>query len=382
MTIEWVRFGDALELQRRLVEPELDRNYVEVGVRSFGRGLFFKEPTSGAEIGSKRVFAIEPNDLVVSNIFAWEGAVAVAGERAAGAIGSHRFMTWTTVGDDIHIPFVAHFFASEVGLELLRGASPGSAGRNRTLSIKNLQEIKIPLPPIDEQRRIAAHLDSVGQIVNPRTDQGRLSMRATQGLLAQVMTSFEGRALLGDIAEVNPRCQRDVPDKVSFVPMAAVSGKKGEILGAEVRERESLASGYKQIISGDLIFARITPCMQNRKAAIYRSQDLPVAYGSTEFHVIRTDSLMAEWLQVVVRTDWFIEQAKSAFSGTAGQQRVPASFLEGVEVPVPTDIERAVNRARKLFTLQERLTDVSAQLASRRAALLPAARNEIFNAMR
>src|SRR5665647_607445 len=94
MSVSDMRIGDILKLERRAVVVEPGKTYREIGVRSFGRGLFEKEPTSGADLGSKRVFHVHPGDLVVSNIFAWEGAVAVAQEQHEGTIGSHRFMTW------------------------------------------------------------------------------------------------------------------------------------------------------------------------------------------------------------------------------------------------------------------------------------------------
>lgn len=158
---ERVQVRKVLRLERRPVEVELDREYTEVGIRSFGRGIFHKEPVLGLELGNKRVFFIKPGDLVISNVFAWEGAIAMASEAEAGTIGSHRFMTFLPVDDRIDIRWATWFFRSEPGLELIRRASPGSAGRNRTLAIDRFESLEIPLPPIDEQRHVAAHLDAL-----------------------------------------------------------------------------------------------------------------------------------------------------------------------------------------------------------------------------
>lgn len=175
MTVERVRAGEVLELQRRSVEVTLDESYEEIGIRSFGRGVFHKEPVSGATLGSKRVFHIRPGDLLLSNVFAWEGAIAVASEAEHGKIGSHRFMTYTPVGERIDTAWASWFFRGEAGLELIRQASPGSAGRNRTLAIDRFEALEIPLPPIDEQRRVAAHLDHLA----------RCSAEASSGLNRQ-----------------------------------------------------------------------------------------------------------------------------------------------------------------------------------------------------
>ena len=157
---------DMLTLERRTVVVEPGKSYREIGVRSFGRGLFEKEPTTAADLGNKRVFHIQPGDFVVSNIFAWEGAVAVADARHEGTIGSHRFMTWVTKTSGVDVQYLRHYFASDLGLGQLRSASPGSAGRNRTLSIKNFENIVIPRPALEEQRRIATHLDSLDGLVD------------------------------------------------------------------------------------------------------------------------------------------------------------------------------------------------------------------------
>lgn len=188
------KVGEILTLTRRPVEVHLDESYEEIGIRSFGRGIFHKEPVSGAELGSKRVFRIEPGDLLLSNVFAWEGAVALAGQTERGKIGSHRFMTYTPVDDRIDTNWASWFFRSEPGLELIRKASPGSAGRNKTLAIDRFEALEIPLPPIDEQRRIAASLDRVAVAA---AEAARLADRASK-LSAALAVSLATRPDVSD----------------------------------------------------------------------------------------------------------------------------------------------------------------------------------------
>jgi len=161
VTTRRVRVGDVLRLERRPVTVDPLRDYQEIGVRSFGRGIFHKEPVAGAELGVKRVFGIEPGDLVVSNVFAWEGAVALASERESGMIGSHRFMTYVPRDERLLPAWAAWFFVSEPGVELLGAASPGSAGRNRTLAIERFENLEIPVPSRKEQVKVAVALDRI-----------------------------------------------------------------------------------------------------------------------------------------------------------------------------------------------------------------------------
>lgn len=130
-------------------------------MRSFGRGIFHKEPVLGAELGNKRVFRMAPGDLVFSNVFAWEGAVALATTAERGMIGSHRFLTYIADPDVADAAYLRYLFVSERGVALLRGASPGSAGRNRTLAIDRFAQVEIKLPGVDEQRRVAGQLHYV-----------------------------------------------------------------------------------------------------------------------------------------------------------------------------------------------------------------------------
>ena len=143
---------DVAPLVRRPVQVEAEKAYAELGIRSFGKGTFHKPVLSGFEIGSKRIFRIEAGDLLFSNVFAWEGAIAIARGEDAGRVGSHRFMSCVPRPGIVTPGFLRFFFLTSEGLELVRGASPGGAGRNRTLGIDGLASIEVPVPSIDAQR--------------------------------------------------------------------------------------------------------------------------------------------------------------------------------------------------------------------------------------
>lgn len=154
------RMGDIAPLVRRPVETHADQIYREIGIRSFVKGVFHKTPSTGLEIGSKRVFAVEPGDLLFNIVFAWEGAVAVATDAERGMIGSHRFLTCVTDKNRVDARFLNYWFSRGEGRDRLLWASPGGAGRNRTLGIDKLSALEVPLPPLDDQRRIVARIDA------------------------------------------------------------------------------------------------------------------------------------------------------------------------------------------------------------------------------
>jgi type I restriction enzyme, S subunit len=137
---------------RRPVEIDISSRYREVGARSFGKGLFVKPDFDGAEATWQKPVWIEEGDLVLSNIKAWEGAISVAGKNHAGCIASHRYITCVPDKNCATVDFLAYFLLSPDGLEKIGFASPGTADRNRTLSLTNLGKIEVPLPPLNIQQ--------------------------------------------------------------------------------------------------------------------------------------------------------------------------------------------------------------------------------------
>lgn len=136
---------------RRSVTIDIDKRYREVGARSFGKGLFVKPDFDGADATWQKPVWINAGDVVLSNIKAWEGAIAVAGAEHDGCIASHRYITCAPVPSVLTAGFLKYFLLSPEGLEQIGFASPGTADRNRTLSLTNLGKIEVPLPPIASQ---------------------------------------------------------------------------------------------------------------------------------------------------------------------------------------------------------------------------------------
>jgi type I restriction enzyme S subunit len=139
-------------------------DFPEVGIRSFGKGTFHKPVLSRAQLANKRVFRVQSGDLVFMNVFAWEGAIAVAKPKDEDRVASHRFMTHVVDQKQATPEFLCHHFLTEHGLEQIRGASPGSAGRNRTLGITKLHAIKVPVPPMREQKRFSAMVKKLDEL--------------------------------------------------------------------------------------------------------------------------------------------------------------------------------------------------------------------------
>lgn len=144
---------------------------------------------------------------------------------------------------------------------------------------------------------------------------------------------------LGEVCAVNPkrpRLHREDNIPTSFVPMSAVDEATGTFTAIQLRPFAEVRKGYTYFEEGDVLFAKITPCMENGKAAIARGLTDGIGFGSTEFHVLRPSAMvLGEWVWYFVRQERFRSAAKAAFRGGVGQQRVPQDFLEHYLIPLP-----------------------------------------------
>ena len=169
---------------------------------------------------------------------------------------------------------------------------------------------------------------------------------------------------LPDVAELNPRRFTEQPsdsDLVSFVPMKAVEEESGRLNAAEHRLWGEVKKGYTAFQNGDVIFAKITPCMENGKFAFASGLHAGRAAGSTEFHVLRAKpGLDARYLMHFLFTPEVRRAAKMNMKGAAGQLRVPTQFLEGLRIPVPS-IEQ---QREAVAYLDEQLSRLDASMAA------------------
>ncbi len=150
---------------------------------------------------------------------------------------------------------------------------------------------------------------------------------------------------LGEVVQVNPPKKKlnevSEEQKCTFIPMPAVSDKTGKIEEPEEREYRKVKKGYTFFLENDVLFAKITPCMENGKSAIARQLKNGFGYGSTEFHVLRTSEYVNEqYIHYLVRSQRFRAKAKREMTGAVGQQRVPKEFLLNYPFPLPPKEEQ------------------------------------------
>ena len=238
------------------------------------------------------------------------------------------------------------FFVLEYFVPVLQ-----SMGRGQTfteISKGQVETFGIPLPSLPEQIRIAAKIQELMQEVERARTACEKQLEAAKALLAaflrEVFESEEAkkweRKRLGEVCQINPsrpkNFHRSHDSLTSFVPMAAVDEDIGTISKPEAMPYSKVAKGYTYFEENNVLFAKITPCMQNGKHVIARNLIDGIGFGTTEFHVLRpSHEILPEWVWYFIRQPHFLKEAMAYFTGAVGQQRVPATFLSNSIIPLP-----------------------------------------------
>ena len=224
-----------------------------------------------------------------------------------------------------------------------------SLGRGATfkeISKAIVENIEIPLPEVEEQKRIAARFERLLRLIQLQKAELEELDKLVKSRFIELFgipgTDAFGWGLvpLGSVCSVNPKKSHDPRlvsgAEVSFVPMPAVT-ERGEIDATAIKEYDEVKTGFTYFAENDVLFAKITPCMENGKGAVAKGLHNGIGFGSTEFHVLRPISRKADpyWIYTLTTFSQFRIDAANNMTGSAGQRRVPASFLENYRVSLP-----------------------------------------------
>ncbi len=229
----------------------------------------------------------------------------------------------------------------------LRNCKPASSGTSiPQLTVPDIKKNEIELYSLSVQETIADKLDAVGRVIELRQQQLQKLDELVKARFIELFgmpgTDAFGWGLvpLGSTCNINPKKSLDSRlvsgAVVSFVPMPAVT-EHGEIDATAIKEYDEVKTGFTYFAENDVLFAKITPCMENGKGAVAKGLHNGIGLGSTEFHVLRPISGKTDpyWIYTLTAFSQFRMDAASNMTGSAGQRRVPASFLENYRVSLP-----------------------------------------------
>lgn len=239
----------------------------------------------------------------------------------------------------------------------------------------HLQNYEFELPDKQKQHELAKVLWA---IEDTRKSYQQLIKRTDELVKSQFIELFGelgsddkgwGLTTLGQCCELNPKRPRDINDEtmVSFVPMPAVS-EDGKIDCSDIRPYKEVRKGFTYFAENDVLFAKITPCMENGKGAVARGLENGIGSGSTEFHVLRPIAGKSNpyWLYIITMFDTFRVGARKVMTGTGGQLRVPIGYLNDYPISLPpielqNSFEEFVHQSDKSkFELNRALDELTA----------------------
>ena len=251
--------------------------------------------------------------------------------------------------------FFPFFISSDQFMERAVRISVG--GLSPTINWKDLREQEFNIPSLPEQKLLAEKLWAAYRL----KESYKKLLAATDEMVKSRFIEMFGNPLsqvqryplekLGDCCVLNPRrpsISLSDTDMISFVPMPSVS-ENGYLQDVADEEYGKVKKGFTYFENNDVLFAKITPCMENGKGAIAQELTNGIGMGSTEFHVLRPieGKSNSYWLLVLTRMPIFRERASKNMSGTGGQKRVGAPFLDNFMVGLPPIEEQ--NRFEEIY---------------------------------
>lgn len=402
----------------RTLRPDDEVSFVPMeAVGEYG-GLELGQTRAIADVGSGYT-EFEDGDVVVAKITpCFENG---KGALATGLVNGAAFGT-----TELHVlrsapilerRFLFYFSISQLFRSTGEGEMYGAGGQKR-VPPEFCENVRLPLPPINDQWAIADFLDRETAKIDTLVAKKRtlierlkekrtalISRAVTRGLPPDAARAAgldphpklkpSGIDWLGDVPEhwgvkrgrfvmdVNPRSQRlqalRPEDEVSFVPMEAV-GEYGGLNLEQTRTIADVGSGYTEFDDGDVVVAKITPCFENGKGALAVGLVNGSAFGTTELHVLRSTSHLERRFLFYFTISWlFRSTGEGEMYGAGGQKRVPPEFCKNVGLPLPCeDGQRAIadfldRETAKIDTMIAKVETAIERLQEYRSTLITAA---------
>ena len=368
--------------------------YIEIGAINITDGLIEKVTKIPVDKAPSRAkVLVRTNDIIISTTRPSRGAIVKITGKENLYIASTGFSVIRDVDASVNRDYLYNVLRLNLSLKQMQQRSTG--GNYPAITQEELGKILIPLPLIDIQ------IDFVSQLKVAYLENHKKDIEAQQLLdsidtyllnelsisLPEVRNELKDRVFLLNRSElegrfdptvykdgiklISPKWDNEKLSKVAFVnPTGAYKGKAAEtpisfvpmeVIDETFSEITTMgettieqSSGFTKFREGDLLWAKITPCMQNGKSAIAKNLTNGLGCGSTEFLILRPkdERLVIEYLHVILHMKCVRETAILYFGGSAGQQRVPASFLENFNLPLPPK-EKQVEIANHVYELRQ-----------------------------
>lgn len=372
-----VKLGQVVSLCIDVVDVDPASTYAMAGVFSFGRGLFTRGPLSGAETTYKKFHRLSKDMIVLSQLKAWEGAVALVSAEHDGLFLSTQFPTFACDASRAEVEYLGWYLRYEPVWQELKLLARGMGARRDTVSPDRFLRVKVPLPSLDEQRRIVARLDRVAALVEEARELKHEVDRDTAALTQSLHTHWSGRKArpFGSFIELWE--DREPVQPEGSYPQVGIKGFAGGLFTkAAVKGTETSYRSFNRLHEDLLVVSQ--PKGWEGAVAIC---DKSVAgwFASPEYRTFkcREGELLPGYLDMLIRTPWFQAELSQLTRGQgARRERLRPEMLLALEVPMP-DV-RAQQAALEVIGHCRVIQDQHATTASNFDALLLAMLHEVF----
>lgn len=376
--------------------------YNEPTISSKNNTITARKTAFGEEFKVKKRIQILPNDLVISRMHTQNGLFAFSKDEF---VSTNTFIPFKIFEKKINPKFLFNILK----LVLSKLQKFDSVNRE-TYTTEEILNLEAPLPPMEIQNKIVADIEEIQKKIKALQKQEKelkdeieryiyiaLGLEKEQKVEQKKAFVVEFKDLnrwdvaynqntkinnttykyyieeLNNICYINPKINLKnliKEDKsVSFLSMDSVENDGKTFYPKLKKANEN--KGFMKFQNNDLLWAKITPCMQNKKSLIVNNLENGYGFGSTEFFVLRPKNLSEVDMKFILeflRTDYVIEKAKETFKGSAGQQRVPKEFLEDLQIPLPPlNIQKEIvnfveNKKRAIKENQIKIIDLTKEI--------------------
>lgn len=373
-----------------------------------------KRPETNDKSGATQYYKRKSNQFIYGKQNLFKGAFGIIPKDLDGFESSSDLPAFD-IDESCSPEWIFYYFKQGNFYETLVSLSTGTGSRR--VQPKKLYELEIPLPSIEEQNKIIQKIKEKEKIFeNLQSDfdaqlllfkklRERIHQEAVSGELVEQNPQDEPASILlekikkekeelikekkikkdkplreigeeeipyqlpnnwkwvrlGEICIFNPRNYLDDELEVSFIPMKLIKDGFYNKHSSEIRKWKEIKSGFTHFAERDLVFAKITPCFENRKSALLKNLKNNFGAGTTELIVLRTykELVLPELLFILIKSENFIKLGTSTYTGTAGQQRVKTEVIRNMVIGLPplNEQQRIVEKVDTLMQFCDELEE-------------------------
>lgn len=356
--------GDCLSRVERPVEVKPNELYTQIGIRSHGKGLFYKEPVTGAALGNKAIFWIEPDCFIVNIVFAWEQAIGKTTQSEVGMIGSHRFPMYRPVNDRVNIDYLISYFLTKRGTDILEAASPGGAGRNKTLGQDRFLKSKIVLPLIEEQQKIAAILTTQDKVIELKEKRLAEKQRQKKYLMQQLLTGKKRLPGFSEEWKIKPlkkltEKQKKKNHGFQYRLVLSNSAQHGIVsqdqeFDKEIANEERI-DGYCVVIPGAFVYnPRISVTAPCGPINVNETGETGIMSPLYTMFTISSPQISQDFLKYYFQSSCWYKYVKGVANYGARHDRISISDGDFFDMPIPLPTKEEQNYIAKVLSAADR----------------------------